>query len=172
MPVEWEVGEFDFTPRDIAVLHGGDNQIGLKSVDSQFRRAAEQLGAGLISQKSAFHRGRDRIGEQFPRRLNRRGVNRRRLPQCLMQSNGITGKRRPQPAGRAPGARRARRVVAGHQRRPRPDCTPDQPRRRACVAHWTLTPEKLAAAGPDEHDVRQAGEEARGQFTRHRAARY
>lgn len=40
------------------------------------------------------------------------------------------------------------------------------------IAHWTLTPEKLAAAGLDEGHVRHAANEARGHFTRQRAALY
>jgi HD-like signal output (HDOD) protein len=39
-------------------------------------------------------------------------------------------------------------------------------------AHWTLTPEKFAAAGLDEESVCRAGSEARGHFTRQRAALY
>jgi HD-like signal output (HDOD) protein len=40
------------------------------------------------------------------------------------------------------------------------------------LGHWTLTPEKLAAAGVTEEDVSRAAGEARMQFMRQRAALY
>jgi HD-like signal output (HDOD) protein len=40
------------------------------------------------------------------------------------------------------------------------------------LGHWILTPEKLAAAGLEEDDVRRASEEAHGHFLRQRAALY
>jgi HD-like signal output (HDOD) protein len=40
------------------------------------------------------------------------------------------------------------------------------------VDHWTLTPQKLAAVGVDESQVRSAAEEARMLFTRQRSALY